>query len=127
MATVLERRAARQLYRAADRIEHHGWVQGEHGLHATGFDVVGAIKPPQNNPHPDTVELAIATAAWASGPPIWGMVNSPRRQLEVWNDEPGRNKEQAVKLLRRAAKQLDPHTSVTPWWKTWRPEVVPTP
>lgn len=64
---------------AADLIEQYGWIQGSFGDHQHGFCLLRAIEP--------------------------GSVDALYRELPmgliVWNDEPGRTKEQVLAFLRR--------------------------
>lgn len=103
-------RVARQLDRAADRIQQHGWVTGSDAArrdHHIGFDMAGAIKPRANNPSPAIVSLAYwyaAEAIYGHRLP-YGMLYSPRRVLEDFSDSYACDAHWAVTFLRRAATQ----------------------
>lgn len=78
---------------AADLIEKYGWIQDCWGDKSRGFDLLESITRACPRGDENYLPSYKAISDYLKG-----------RALTVWNDEPGRTKEEVIAALRGAAK-----------------------
>lgn len=91
-------RASNILYRSADVLMLHGWIQGRPSG-PDGFCVLGAI--------------GLISGADALEPPTELVSRAlrdviGRGSLIEWNDDPGRTKSEVIQALQEAARRVNP-------------------
>lgn len=83
---------------AASLIEEYGWVQGRFGNQVIGFCMIGAISYTFIPKHSDAYNPLL----YATG---WNGVGH-KSSISIWNDTPGRTKEEVIAKLHEVASQL---------------------
>lgn len=103
---------------AADLIEKYGWVQSSYGNADRGYCMVGAMRAVAN-PTRHMYSTSLSNHNWYSD--VLGrwikpyVTSSPAHfcggcagEITVFNDTPGRTKEEVVLHLRKFADEMDP-------------------
>lgn len=91
--------ASRLLLRAADIIESHGWCQNSYTSAGGKLCLLGAVKVARGL----TPEDAEDTEALVERACERVYVSLGLRRVHIWNDEPGRTKEEVIAKLRSVA------------------------
>lgn len=87
---------------AADLIERDGWVQG-HYRTTEGYCIAGAIDQTLGIIDDDELHVQLWPVAQAARVQVLAIVDDVAPTL--WNDAPGRTKEEVVAALRAAAER----------------------
>ena len=89
------------LTKAKEEIEKYGWIQNAHGDRRRGYCVIGALEAAD----PDWVDYDKHARALFSGVIPSGVTEDKESRILVWNDKPGRTKEDVLAAFDTAIAQ----------------------
>jgi hypothetical protein len=108
-----EQNAGRLVRRAAQILEDRGWIQGDVGDGQRGMCARGAIIfAARGTTNTEAIDNQVwlterEFTRWLAGTEV-GSESTAWRAVPMWNDTPGRTKEEVVQYMRKFADEVDP-------------------
>lgn len=95
--------AKQALAAAADLIEQKGWLQGSYGSDRIGYCILGAINAVTDSWSSDEGFATDMAACELLDDILERAHGEGSGTVAIWNDHPGRTKDEVLQLLRHAA------------------------